>query len=55
LDASREKPGASFGTQPACSADEIWTAERRTHDYYRQGTTSLFAALDIATGKVIGK
>ena len=23
--------------------------ERRTHDYYRHGTTSLFAALDIAT------
>ena len=28
--------------------------ERRTHDYYRHGTTSLFAALDIATGEVIG-
>jgi transposase len=27
----------------------------RTHDYQRHGTTSLFAALDIATGKVIGK
>jgi len=27
--------------------------ERRTHDYKRNGTTSLFAALDIATGKVI--
>lgn len=30
-------------------------AERHTHDYYRHGTTSLFAALDIATGKVIGR
>ena len=30
-------------------------AERRTHDYYRHGTTSLFAALDVATGKVIGR
>ena len=30
-------------------------AERRTHDYKRNGTTSLFAALDVATGKVIGK
>ena len=30
-------------------------AERRTHDYRRNGTTSLFAALDIATGFVIGK
>jgi transposase len=28
--------------------------ERRTHDYVRHGTTSLFAALDTATGKVIG-
>jgi transposase len=28
---------------------------RRTHDYKRHGTTSLFAALDIATGQVIGK
>ena len=29
--------------------------ERRTHDYKRHGTTSLFAALDVATGRVIGK
>ena len=29
--------------------------ERRTHDYERHGTTTLFAALDIATGKVIGE
>ena len=29
--------------------------ERRTHDYERRGTTSLFAALDVATGRVIGK
>lgn len=27
---------------------------RQTHDYKRNGTTSLFAALDIATGKVVG-
>lgn len=30
-------------------------AERRTHDYMRYGTTTLFAALDIATGEVIGE
>ena len=30
-------------------------AERRTHTYLRNGTTSLFAALDIATGAVVGK
>ncbi len=29
--------------------------ERRTHDYVRHGTTTLFAALDAKTGKVIGK
>jgi hypothetical protein len=29
-------------------------AERQTHDYIRHGTTSLFAALDIRTGEVIG-
>ena len=29
--------------------------EQRTHDYERNGTTSLFAALDIATGKAIGQ
>ena len=28
--------------------------ERRTHDYKRHGTTSLFAALNTATGEVIG-
>jgi transposase len=29
--------------------------ERRTHDYERHGTTSLFAALEMASGKVIGE
>jgi transposase len=28
--------------------------ERATHDYKRHGTSSLYAALDLATGKVIG-
>ena len=30
-------------------------AERRSHDYKRHGTLSLFAALDTATGQVIGR
>ncbi len=30
------------------------TPARMSHDYERHGTTSLFAALDVATGKVIG-
>ncbi len=29
--------------------------ETMTHDYKRNGTTTLFAALDVATGKVIGQ
>jgi transposase len=30
------------------------TPERATHDYKRSGTSTLFAALELATGKVIG-
>jgi transposase len=30
------------------------SVERRTHDYKRHGTSTLFAALDIATGQVTG-
>jgi transposase len=29
--------------------------ERQTHDYHRHGTTTLFAALNVASGKVTGK
>ncbi len=29
--------------------------QRQTHDYRRHGTTSLFAALDVASGKVMGE
>jgi transposase len=31
------------------------TPQRATHDYKRHGTSSLYAALDITTGKVIGR
>jgi transposase len=41
-------------TQPLLPMD-YGLPETRTHDYVRHGTTTLFAALDIATGKVIGK
>ena len=30
------------------------TPQRATHDYKRSGTSSLYAALDLSTGKVIG-
>ena len=29
--------------------------QRRTHDYKRHGTASLFAAFDVATGEVMGR
>jgi transposase len=31
------------------------TPQRRTHDYRRHGTTNLYAALDVASGKVIAE
>lgn len=40
-------------TQPGLPLN-VGHAATRTHDYKRNGTTSLFAALDVATGKVIG-
>lgn len=40
--------------QPILPMD-LGRPERRTPDYLRHGTTDLFAALDVATGKVIGK
>jgi transposase len=41
-------------TQPVLPLAPART-ERATHDYTRHGTTSLFAALDVATGAVIGR
>lgn len=41
-------------TQPLLPM-RLGQAERRTHDYERHGTTSLFAALNTATGEVMGK
>ena len=48
----REKPGASPARNRCRRPGQ---AERRTHDCKRNGTTSPFAALDVATGKVIGR
>jgi transposase len=40
-------------TQPVLPL-RVGQCERRTHDYVRHGTTTLFAALDVKTGRVIG-
>ena len=42
----RTQPGLPLKKGGACTM---------THDYKRHGTTTLFAALDVATGKVIGE
>jgi transposase len=34
---------------------DLGMPERRTHNYLRHGTTDLFAALDVATGQVLGR
>ncbi len=41
-------------TQPALPLS-FGYSETKTHDYIRHGTTTLFAALDVATGEVIGR
>ena len=41
-------------TQPVLPMT-LGQVERGTHDYVRHGTTSLLAALDVATGRVIGR
>lgn len=41
-------------TQPLLPMD-MGIPERRTHDYVRHGKTTLFAALNVATGGVIGQ
>lgn len=38
-------------TQPALPI-EFGAGEKRTHDYVRNGTTNLFAGLNVATGEV---
>ncbi len=50
----REKPDSGVGSDPEDPADAAGQAEKRTHDYVRHGTTTLFAALEIATGGVTG-
>src|SRR5260370_40099888 len=46
--------GASAGPEPALPMMP-GMPERRTHDYARHGTTSLFAAFNIADGTVISE
>src|SRR5450755_5122050 len=45
----------AFRAADQATIDEPGVPERRSFDYIRHGTIDLFAALNIATGKVIGK
>jgi hypothetical protein len=49
----REVPDPGAGPDRADPAAAARLAERRSHDYVRHGTSTLFAALEIATGQVI--
>jgi len=51
----REEPAPGAGADSASAAAGLGYAEGYTHDYVCHGTTTLFAALNVATGKVIGK
>jgi transposase len=51
----REVPDPSLGPHGADPAAAPGRARARHPDYKRAGTSSLYAALDITTGKVIGR
>ena len=51
----REVPDPSARPHPALAADEERPCRHNAHDYKRNGTTTLFAALDVLSGKVIGQ
>ena len=53
--AARPVTTGCLGSDCADPADATRTARTRMHDYRRHGTTALFAALEIATGKVTGR
>ena len=42
-------------THPMLPLRRPGQVERRTHDYKRHGTTNLYAALNVATGEVLGR
>lgn len=50
-----ESLGASPGPNQASLPMIAGRAQTMTHDYKRHGTTTLFAALDVLTGAVIGQ
>ena len=52
---STRSPRSRRSTGPAGAADQEGRAGTMTHDYIRHGTTTLFAALNVLDGSVIGQ
>jgi len=50
----RKEPNSGAGSHPAGLPIKKGRCGTMTHDYKRNGTTTLFAALDVIEGKVIG-
>jgi transposase len=50
----RKRRSGSRSHRPGLAA-AVRVSRARTHDYVRHGTTTLFAALDVKTGTVIGE
>ena len=51
----REEPGPGPRAHPAPPAPRLGCVEGVTHGCIRHGTTTLFAALDVATGRVLAR
>ncbi len=51
----RAEPDPDAGPHPAGPANKEGPAGTWTHDYKRHGVTTLFAARDVVTGRVIGQ
>ena len=51
---AHEVPGAGLGPDRPILPLRPGLPQKQTHDYVRHGTTTLFAALEIATGQVTG-
>ncbi len=49
-----ERPRSGLRPHPAGISGCCRASRRACHDYVRHGTSSLYAALDLATGQVIG-
>jgi hypothetical protein len=46
-------PRFSLGADPAGPPVRLDRPEQRTHDYVRHGTITLFAAVEVATERII--